>query len=92
MIQNKSPPFLQVYSELQECPVDFINNNIGEISADNVHVYLNKCIQVIIENDALFAPTIYLTTDYVTSSTTDLLIKFKDIGSNLRPSRLTKER
>ena len=40
----------------------------------------------VIENDALLAPTIYLTTDYVTSSTKELVSKFKYIGSNLSPA------
>ena len=70
MKQNEDPPFLQVYPDLQEFRVDFIDNNLGEISVDILHAYLNKCIQVMIENDTLFAPTIYLTTDYVVSSTT----------------------
>ena len=39
-----------------------------------------------IENDDLFAPTVELTTDYVTSSTTELVSKFKDRGSNLSPA------
>ena len=49
MKQNKDPTFLQVYPEIEECLVDFIDNNIGEISVEIVHAYLNKCIQVIIE-------------------------------------------
>ena len=90
--QNKASTFLQVYPELQEFLVDFIDNSLGGISVDIVHAYLNKCIHVIIENDALFAPTIDLTTYYVTSSTTELVSKFKDIGTNLSPAGLTKEK
>ena len=55
-----------------------------------MHAHLNRCIEVIIKNDAFFAPTIDLSTNYVTSSTTELTRKFKEIGSNLSPAGLTK--
>ena len=46
----------------------------------------------VFENDALFAPMIDFTTEYVTSTTTELVSKFKDIGTNLSPAGLTKEK
>eukprot|EP00978_Attheya_sp_CCMP212_P024028 scaffold74802_cov56-Attheya_sp.AAC.1 len=57
----KLPPFLQVYPDLKNAIVEFADANIGDITVDVMHSYMNKCIGIVVENEALFRTPIDLT-------------------------------
>eukprot|EP00978_Attheya_sp_CCMP212_P034570 scaffold145334_cov42-Attheya_sp.AAC.1 len=61
MKDGKLPPLLQVYPDLKNAIVEFADANIGDITVDVMHSYMNKCIGIVVENEALFRTRIDLT-------------------------------
>ena len=55
---NRLPPFLQRYPDLADAINKFADNNIGELSIDLIHGYINKCIEIIVKHDNLFSEII----------------------------------
>eukprot|EP00957_Ditylum_brightwellii_P192353 14643097-Ditylum_brightwellii.AAC.1 len=51
---NNIPEFLQVYPDLKETIIKFCDNNIGDFNLNTMHLYINKCINIISQHDALF--------------------------------------
>eukprot|EP00957_Ditylum_brightwellii_P082172 6248435-Ditylum_brightwellii.AAC.1 len=52
--QKYIPELLLVYPDMKQAILDFCNNNLGDFSADIVHLYINKCIDIIVRHDAMF--------------------------------------
>ena len=48
------PEIFEVFPEFKEAVIEFIDSNLGDMSLDIAHDYMNKCINVIIENDEIF--------------------------------------
>eukprot|EP00957_Ditylum_brightwellii_P182424 13896818-Ditylum_brightwellii.AAC.1 len=46
--------FLLVYPDLKQAILDFYNNNLGDFNINIVHLYINKCIDIIVKYDAMF--------------------------------------
>eukprot|EP00957_Ditylum_brightwellii_P015187 1143942-Ditylum_brightwellii.AAC.1 len=51
---GKLPEIFEVFPEIKEAVVEFINGNLGDMTLDIAHDYMNKCLNVIVENDELF--------------------------------------
>eukprot|EP00978_Attheya_sp_CCMP212_P007745 scaffold18000_cov44-Attheya_sp.AAC.3 len=58
---GKLPHLLHVYPDLKNVIVEFADANIGDITVDVMHSYMNKCIGIVVENEALFRTPIDLT-------------------------------
>ena len=52
--EKKMPEIFEVFPEFKEAVIEFIDSNLGDMSLDIAHDYMNKCINVIIENDEIF--------------------------------------
>eukprot|EP00957_Ditylum_brightwellii_P041838 3169000-Ditylum_brightwellii.AAC.1 len=52
--KEKLPEIFEVFPKFKEAVVEFIDSNLGDLSLDIAHAYMNKCLNVIMENDKLF--------------------------------------
>ena len=55
---NMVHPFLLVYPELKDAIIDFADTNIGDISVELMHTFINKCIKIIVDNESIFVSKI----------------------------------
>ena len=55
---NMVPPFLLVYPKLKDAIIDFADTNIGDISVELMHTFINKCIKIIVDNESIFVSKI----------------------------------
>eukprot|EP00957_Ditylum_brightwellii_P085435 6499139-Ditylum_brightwellii.AAC.1 len=48
------PTVFTVYPDFKYVCVEFIDNNLGDISTSTVHKHMNTCLKVIIDHDTIF--------------------------------------
>ena len=51
---NELRPFLQLYLDLNNTIIDFVDRNHGILPVDICCDYINKCVLIIIENNSMF--------------------------------------
>eukprot|EP00957_Ditylum_brightwellii_P063627 4830029-Ditylum_brightwellii.AAC.1 len=52
--KTRVPAVFTVYPDFKDACVEFIDNNLGNISKATVHMYTNTCLKVIIHHDIIF--------------------------------------
>lgn len=54
---EKLPPFLTTYLELKGAIIEFCDMNIGDLTIDGAHSYINQCSSKLVEYDFVFSNT-----------------------------------
>eukprot|EP00957_Ditylum_brightwellii_P021563 1625521-Ditylum_brightwellii.AAC.1 len=52
--QKHAPELFQVYLDLKDVVIHFMDNNIDVFNINTIHAYTARCIKVLLEHDAIF--------------------------------------
>ena len=85
------PAVFTVYPDFKDACMEFIDNNLGDISTATVHKYMNTCLKVIIDHDAIFIDSdsddeeecIGNRDEHVIVNDKTLIEKFRDVADNV---------
>ena len=72
------PPLLQTYPDLKDAIIDFSNRNIGDISVNIMHEYINRCINILVEHENIYLQpnkSMFSTDNYTTYDDTSATIE-----------------
>eukprot|EP00957_Ditylum_brightwellii_P065658 4979871-Ditylum_brightwellii.AAC.1 len=52
--KSRVPPVFTVYPDFKDMCLEFIDNNLDDISTATVHKYMNTCLKVMNDHDTIF--------------------------------------